>query len=48
MSSKVRFTPVLLRVLSSTCFTITAQARFGPGLPSGKGFPGNVPGTTTE
>src|SRR5271165_2921760 len=39
---------VLERVCASTRFTITAQARFGPGVPSGSGRPGSVPGTTTE
>ena len=39
---------VLDRVCSSTRFTITAQDSAGPGVPSGKGRPGRVPGTTTE
>ena len=39
---------VLARVLASTRLTITAQARPGPGRPSGSGGPGRVPGTTTE
>jgi len=36
------------RVCSSTCFTMTAQYRLGPSLPSGSFLPGIVPGTTTE
>ena len=39
---------VLERVRSSTRLTITAQYSDGPGVPSGKGLPGSVPGTTTE
>jgi hypothetical protein len=39
---------VLLRVCASTRLTITAQARLGPGEPSGNGLPGSAPGTTTE
>ncbi len=39
---------VLARVCASTVFTITAQYRPGPGVPSGNGRPANVPGTTTE
>ena len=38
---------VLARVFASTRLTITAQARLGPGRPSGSGGPGKVPGTTT-
>ena len=41
-------TEVLARVRSSTRLTMTAQARLGPGEPSGRGRPGSVPGTTTE
>ena len=39
---------VLERVRSSTCLTITAQARDGPGSPFASGLPGKLPGTTTE
>ncbi len=39
---------VFERVFPSTRLTMTAQASEGPGVPSGNGFPGNAPGTTTE
>src|SRR5262245_5024272 len=39
---------VLARVRSSTVFTMTAQYSDGPGVPSGSGFPGMAPETTTE
>src|SRR5581483_2640193 len=39
---------VLLRVFSSTRLTMTAQYSPGPGSPFFIGFPGVVPGTTTE
>ena len=39
---------VFERVCASTRLTITAQYRLGPGLPSGSGLPGRLPGTTTE
>ena len=39
---------VFERVRSSTRLTMTAQYRFGPGSPLGKGLPGIVPDTTTE
>src|SRR5207253_6293690 len=39
---------VLARVCASTCLTMTAQYRLGPGLPSGNARPGSEPGTTTE
>lgn len=35
------------RVFASTRFTMTAQYRPGPGVPSAMGLPGMVPGTTT-
>ena len=35
------------RVFASTRFTMTAQYRPGPGVPSAMGLPGRVPGTTT-
>jgi len=41
--------PVLERVLASTRFTMTAQAKDGAGAPFRKGLvAGRVPGITTE
>ena len=47
-SRRRSFTDVLERVCSSTRLTMTAQDNDGPGVPSGSGAPGSVPGTTTE